>query len=222
VFLDYALSQLPAAPARVLEVGCGAEGGLTPALADAGYDVLGIDPDAPDGPVFRRVTLEGLDDPGPFDAVVAGRVLHHVEPLGPALDKLARLAPILVVDEFACDRIDRAAREWHRREYKALVAAGASPGGPEDLDVWGGAHAGLHPYGLLRAELDRRYEEREFHWRPYLYRWLVSRETKEREEEAIATGGIQPIGFRYTGVSRAALSADRSEEPNTRRLRVAT
>ena len=222
MFVDYALSQLPPPMARVLEVGCGAEGGLTPTLADAGYDVLGIDPDAPDGPLFRRVTLEELDEPGPFDAVVAGRVLHHVDPLGPALDKLVGLAPLLIVDEFDCDRIDGPARRWHRREYERLAAAGKDPGGPSDLDVWGGAHAGLHPYRVLRAELDRRYEEREFHWRPYLYRWMFSRETKERENEAIATGAIQPIGFRYTGASRAAFNADRSEEPKTRRLRVAT
>jgi len=222
VFLDYALSQLPPPRARVLEVGCGAEGGLAPALADAGFDVLAIDPDAPERPPFRRVTLEELDYPGPFDAIVAGRVLHHVDPLGPALDKLAGLAPLLIVDEFDCDRVDGPARRWHRGEYERLAAAGERPGGPPDLDLWRGAHAGLHPYRVLRAELDRLYEEREFHWRPYLYRWLVSRETKAREEEAIVTGAIQPIGFRYTGASRAVFNAGRSGEPKTRRLRVAT
>lgn len=200
MFVAYALTHLPAPPARVLEVGCGRDGGLAPALARSGYDVLAVDPDAPEGPIFRRVTLEELDDPGPFDAVVAGRVLHHVDPLGPGLDKLARLAPLLVVDEFACDRVDDPAREWHRAEYAALVAAGAAPGGPEDLDVWRAAHAGLHPYGVLRAELDRRYEERDFHWRPYLYRWMLSGDTKAREEHAIETGAIRPIGFRYVGV----------------------
>jgi 2-polyprenyl-3-methyl-5-hydroxy-6-metoxy-1,4-benzoquinol methylase len=46
-FLEFVLSRLPRAPARVLEVGCGIEGGVTPALAACGYDVLGIDPDAP-------------------------------------------------------------------------------------------------------------------------------------------------------------------------------
>jgi hypothetical protein len=199
MFLTYALSHLPPAPARILEVGCGADGGLAPSLAAAGYDVLAIDPDAPEGPLFRRVTLEALDDPGPFDAVVAGRVLHHVDPLGPALDKLAELAPLLIVDEFACDRVDAAARDWHRREYGALVEEGVSPFGPEDLDVWRAAHAGLHPYGVLRAEFDRRYEERDFHWRPYLYRWLRSPDTKAREEQAIETGEIQAIGFRYAG-----------------------
>ena len=182
----------------MLEVGCGPDGGLAPGLAAAGYDVLAIDPNAPEGPLFRRVTIEELDDPGPFDAVVAGRVLHHVAPLGPALDKLAGLAPLLIVDEFASDRVDDAARAWHRQVYAEL----AEPGGPRDLDDWRVAHPGLHVYTLLRAELDARYEESHFEWRPYLYRWLLEDGAKEREERAIEAGVIQPIGFRYTGVTR--------------------
>ena len=59
-FLDFVLERLPQAPARVLEVGCGPEGGVTPALAKAGFDVLGIDPRAPGGSLFRGVTLEEI------------------------------------------------------------------------------------------------------------------------------------------------------------------
>src|SRR6266542_1582962 len=73
-FTEFALSQLPGPPRRVLEVGCGYQGGVAPALAAAGYDVLAIDPDAAEGPLYRAIALEELDDPGPFDAVVAGRV----------------------------------------------------------------------------------------------------------------------------------------------------
>src|SRR5438034_5519800 len=69
-FTEFTLSQLPPVPQRVLEVGCGPEGGVAPALARAGHDVLAIDPDAPAGPHYRQITLEELDDPGPFDAVV--------------------------------------------------------------------------------------------------------------------------------------------------------
>jgi hypothetical protein len=201
-FLEYALSQLPAAPARVLEVGCGSEGGLAPALSAAGYDVLAIDPHAPDGPLFQRVTIEELADAGPFAAAVAGRVLHHVDPLGPALHKLAGLAPLLIVDEFAWDRVDDAARNWHRHEYEELAASGAEPGGPRDLDDWRAAHPGLHPFDVLRAELDARYEERDFAWRPYLYRWLSTAGVREREERAIEAGVIPSIGFRYAGSAR--------------------
>jgi 2-polyprenyl-3-methyl-5-hydroxy-6-metoxy-1,4-benzoquinol methylase len=56
---------LPAAAARVLEVGCG-RGDLARACAHAGHRVVAIDPDAPDGDLFRTTTLEDLTDPEPF------------------------------------------------------------------------------------------------------------------------------------------------------------
>ena len=68
-------------------------------LAEAGYDVLGVDPHAPEGTRFRRSEFQALH--GEFDAVVAARVLHHVRPLGEGLDKLASLGSLLLVDEFA-------------------------------------------------------------------------------------------------------------------------
>jgi Methyltransferase domain len=205
-FVDYVLGQLPPAPARVLEVGCGEEGGVAPSLAAAGYHVLAIDPRAPEGPLYRRTTLEELDDPGPFDAAVAGRVLHHVHPLGPALDKLVALAPLLVVDEFAFDRIDAAAREWYAGRYAALAAAGgAPPDAPPDLDAWRHAHADLHPYEAVRSELDARYETRDFEWRPYLYRWLRAPGTEELERALVEAGSLPAIGFRYVGVASPAM-----------------
>ena len=41
-------TRLPAAPARVVEVGCGSLGGFVPMLRAHGYDAVGIDPQAPD------------------------------------------------------------------------------------------------------------------------------------------------------------------------------
>ena len=202
-FVDYVLEHLPPAPARILEVGCGEEGGVAPDLAAAGYDVLAIDPRAPEGPLYRRVSLEELDGSGPFDAAVGGRVLHHVDPLGPALDKLVGLAPVLILDEFACNRIDASARDWYRERYLDVAVGGVVPHAPESLEDWEAAHAGLHPYPVLRRELDRRYDERDFSWRPYLYRWLRDAETKLLEERLIAAGNLQPIGFRYTGVAKS-------------------
>jgi hypothetical protein len=46
--------QLPSAPATVLEVGCGPLGGVVPALLDGGYDAVGVDPEAPEGPTTSR------------------------------------------------------------------------------------------------------------------------------------------------------------------------
>src|ERR1700755_52070 len=42
-FATFVLDQLPPPPRRVLEIGCGREGGLVELLAARGYDVLGVD-----------------------------------------------------------------------------------------------------------------------------------------------------------------------------------
>jgi SAM-dependent methyltransferase len=204
-FTEFTLSHLPHAQQRVLEVGCGHEGGVAPALAAAGHEVVAIDPNAPEGPFYRQVTLEDFDDPGPFDAVVAGRVLHHVHPLGPALDKLVGIAPLLVLDEFAWNHMDETSVDWYEGQHRLLVAAGRTPKGPPDLGEWHRRHEGLHPYETLRAEVDARYEERYFEWRPYFYRWLDGTASEALEAGLIDAGAIRPIGFRYVGRTRSNL-----------------
>jgi len=199
-FIDFVLSQLPPAPARVLEVGCGEEGGVTPALADAGYDVLGIDPRAPKGPLFRRVTLDELE-PDRYDAVVAGRVLHHVVDLDAALDKLAAAAPLLILDEFAWERMDEPTIDWYEGQYRMLQLAGSEPPGPPDLAKWRREHADLHPSDALRAALDTRYDARHFEWRPYLYRWLGGPAALALEQMLVDSDLIRALGFRYAGTS---------------------
>ena len=201
-FSDYVLRQLPPPPLRVLEIGCGDQGGVTPALVAAGYDVLAIDPRAPEGPNYRRVTLEELA-PEPFDAVVAGRVLHHVTPLGPALAKLAKLAPLLVADEFAWNLIDTGAQQWYERLYQERCDAGENPTGPQDLDEWRWRHADLHSSETLQSELDAVCETVEFEWRPYLYHWL-GQEIEPRERAAIDAGELPAIGYRFTCRTRSA------------------
>jgi SAM-dependent methyltransferase len=200
-FARFVLLQLPPSRVRVLEVGCGRHGGVAPALADAGHEVLAIDPDAPPGPHYRRTTLEELDETGQFDAVVAGRVLHHLEPLAPALDKLVALAPLLLLDEFAWNHIDGPTAEWYESRHRALAAQGRDPQGPADLAEWRAKHPDLHPYEMLRTEIDARYAERYFEWRPYFYRWLRDADTEALEERVIASGAIRPIGFRYVGIA---------------------
>jgi SAM-dependent methyltransferase len=160
--IDFVLSQLPPPPADVLEVGCG-EGDLAWALDAAGYEVVAVDPEAPDGRIFRRTTIEAFDEAGPFDAVVASLSLHHVENLGGVLDKLLRLTSgPLILNEHAWDRLQPMTPEWEEE------------------------HAGLHGYGAMRAELDARFEERFFEWRPYPV------DGKE----------VPGLGFRYVGVTR--------------------
>src|SRR5437763_11672473 len=89
----FVFDQLPPPPRRVLEIGCGRDGGLVEQLVAHGYDALGVDPEAPQGARFAQAEFQTLD--GAWDAVVAGRVLHHVNPLDESLDKLAQLAPLL-------------------------------------------------------------------------------------------------------------------------------
>ena len=200
-FAGFVLVQLPAPPARVLEVGCGEEGGIASTIAEAGYDVLAIDPDAPFGPLYRQIRLEELNDAEPFEAAAAGRVLHHVHPLSPALDKLAAIAPLVVIDEFAWNHMDAATVDWYERRHRQLREAGQEPKAPAVLPrEWLARHPDLHPYETLRRELDSRYEPRHFERRPYLYRWLRDPATRALEEAAIAAGAIQPIGWRYAGV----------------------
>jgi SAM-dependent methyltransferase len=192
---DWVRSQLPPAPARVLEVGCGS-GELARALAAAGHDVLAIDPVAPDGPILRRTTIEELDEPGPFDAVVASRSLHHVHDLDAVLAKLARLAPLLVLNEFAWDRLDAPTARW----YDEHRARSANP--PPPAAEWRRRHGELHGFETLRGGLAKRFAEREFAFVPYLSRYLHLPELEAHETELIAAGTINALGFRYVGVAR--------------------
>jgi SAM-dependent methyltransferase len=195
----FVLSQLPPTPARVLEVGCG-DGELARGLAARGYEVVAIDPRAPAGDLFRRVSLEQFTDPGPFDAVVANRSLHHIHDLPGALDKVARVlgpAGQLIVHEHAWDRVDEPTASWYLKKRSA--AGRGAPSSPEAcLAHWRDDHAGLHGYTALREALDRRFTQRFFAWAPYLYGELG--DAVEQEERAlIDAGAIQATGFYYVG-----------------------
>ncbi len=204
-FPAFVLAQLPPAPSRVLEVGCG-DGTLALELAEAGYDVLAIDPIAPEGEIFRRTTLEEFDDPGPFAAVVASRSLHHVHDLDAGLDRIvALLEPggLLLVDEFAPDRLDGDTIDWWYGQRRA-VAAARGKGAPASLEVFreeqARQHDEHHGYDAMRPALDARFDERSFSWEPYLYRELGGVSTRALEETLIKTGAIQATGYRYAGV----------------------
>jgi hypothetical protein len=163
---QFVLQHLPPPPARVVDVGCGDLGGFVPALVQAGYDAVGVDPRAPSAERYLQIDFRELD--GDFDAAVAARVIHHLHPLDASLDKLAALAPLLVVDEFAWDLIDADVQAWYEATHRELPHAA----GPPSLDEWRARHSDLHPHGAVLAALRARYEERALEWRPYFPRWL--------------------------------------------------
>lgn len=198
---DFVLAHVPPVPARVLEVGCG-RGDLARALAAAGYEVTAIDPEAPEGPLFRRVTLEDFAEPELFDVVVASRSLHHGADLADAADKIAALlrpGGVLVLNEFAKERLEGPTAEWYYAQRRALAAAGgrAAPGTFEECLYE--EHADIHAYGDMWLELDRHFGERAFVWVPYLHDELGEVVTEELERSLIEAGAIQATGFRYVG-----------------------
>jgi SAM-dependent methyltransferase len=190
----FVLSSLPPPPARVLEVGCGA-GELALTLDAAGYDVVAVDPQAPEGPIFRRMRLEELDDPGPFEAAIARYSLHHMHELEAAVARIAALlrpGGKLVLEEFGWDRVDGATAAWIAEQQGGESAAAT-------LADWRAEHEGLHGYEQMRRALEGRFAERSFEWRPYLSRSLGRPELEAGEREAIDRGAISAVGFRYTG-----------------------
>ncbi len=203
------LAELPPPPARVLEVGCG-NGALARAVDDAGYEVVAIDPGAPDGEIFRPLKLEEVDDDERFDAVVAARSLHHLTDLDAGLDKIAALlAPggAIVVDDFGWDRLDETTADWFYGQRRALAAAGRLPTAPKGVgecrEEWEAEHLGLHGYEAMRTALDMRFHERSFAWVPLLYRYLDGVAAESLERTLVEADAISALGFRYVGVLAA-------------------
>jgi ubiquinone/menaquinone biosynthesis C-methylase UbiE len=183
----------------VLEVGCG-DGELALALAAAGHDIVAIDPEAPLGAIFRRLTLEELAPSAPFDAVVASFSLHHIADIEAAADKVAAmLVPEgrFVVNEFAWERLDGRAAGW-----VAGLLGGVSV--PDLAGKWEEEHRDLHTGAAVLDALERRFDRLRLEWVPYIARMLRRPELEADEARAIAAGTLDPVGFRWIGRLRSA------------------
>ncbi|MGH2756069.1 MAG: class I SAM-dependent methyltransferase [Actinomycetota bacterium] len=200
---DFVATALPSPPARVLEVGCG-KGDLARYLSSLGHVVTAIDPEAPPGPIFRKVSLEGFSEEDTFDAVVASRSLHHVPDLDAGLRKihtLLRRAGVLVLNEFAWERMDRETADWY---LSHIERAGSEPPSllPESFpDAWIAEHEGMHTSDEMREGLDGIFHMKLFEWVPYVSVHYLERDDLLGEERRlIGLGRIQPLGFHYVGL----------------------
>jgi SAM-dependent methyltransferase len=185
--------ELPPPPARVLEVGCG-DGELARALAGDGYDMVAVDPKAPEGAIFRQTTIEELGEEGIFDGAVASLSLHHVHDLGLAVARVqSALRPDspFVVREFAWNFVDEPTARW---DY-------ARRGREGGLAEWVAEHDHLHPFEAMRSALDGRFRERSFAWGPYLSEFEEGKDHAAEEQRLIEAGEIRAIGFVYVGLA---------------------
>jgi len=214
-------ASLPAAPAWVLEIGCGPLGGFVPRLEQAGYRATGVDPEAPPGPSYRQVEFERYDLPGQVAAVVACTSLHHVADLSATLDLVeAALAPggVAVIVEWARERFDEATARWcfarlpgpgddHPGWLHHRQAEWRESGQSWDacLRSWEQAE-GLHAGQDILDQLDARFDSRPASYGPFFFPELAG--ISEADEQAAIDGGlIQANRIQYAGRRRGRTPA---------------
>lgn len=203
---------LPAAPARVVEVGCGPLGGFVPRLAQAGFEATGVDPQAPDGQSYRQARFEDVSFPGQAEAIVACLALHHVGDLGRILGLVhGSLVPggRVIVVEPARERFDEATARWC---FDRLPQVGDSSGSlhqrraewrasglpwEEFMRSWIKAK-GLYTERAILRELDARFTRGTVSFAPYFFPDLDG--TSEADEQAaIDAGLIRANRLQYVG-----------------------
>jgi SAM-dependent methyltransferase len=187
--IAYVRATLPPPPGRVLEIGAG-DGELAVALADAGYEVVAIDP-ASEIEAVRPVALHELDEPdASFDAAVAIVSLHHVEPLEESFARLAALVRpggLLVIDEVDFERFDeRAARWWLDHADRD----------DDPAEMVAAVRGHMHTLARLSEALAPHFATGEPIRGPYLYRWHLPPGLREPEVDLIAAGALPATGAR--------------------------
>jgi SAM-dependent methyltransferase len=212
----FVASRLPAAPARVLELGCGPAGGFVPSLRASGYEAIGIDRNAPAGPDYRQSDFERYTPGEPADAIIASRSLHHVGNVEEVLGHVAaslRPGGLVIVAEWDWERFDEATARWcfERLDQSEAAESGwlqrrargwRESGEPWDayFAAWANGHGLQHAEGIL-AGLDRHFDEVESERGPYFHADLAG-VSEEDELAAIEAGEIAATGIRYIGTRR--------------------
>lgn len=202
-------SWLPPGPATVVEIGCGSLGGFVPAMNADGYDAVGVDPAAPEGPAYRPVEFERVELPARVDAMVASTSLHHVADPASVLERVAGALGgdgLVIVVEWDWEAFDEGTARWClerevqpdgwlRRRLDAWAESGQS--WESAFQGWAVEH-GLHGTRGLVAELDRRFERVVFDRGPYLFTELVDTSASD-EQRAIDAGEIPALRIDYVG-----------------------
>lgn len=223
-------SKLTLPGARLLEVGCG-NGQVAQALQRQGASVRAIDisEKAIDEARARGVDAVQTDileyrDNERFDAVIAVRSLHHVQPLAVALERIRHLLKpggSLVLDDFAAELVDEETASW-LCYVKALLAKtgtfkengnghGKVDSLTDPLEQWRHHHFVEHhvtPSFQMRPLLTEAFAEVEEETCPYLYNYVL-RKLKpgeagaklgelvlDWEKHLIECGVIKAIGWR--------------------------
>jgi SAM-dependent methyltransferase len=204
-------SHLPDAPGRALELGCGHLGGHVPSLRARGYDAIGIDPEAPEGPHYQRTTFESAELPEQVEAVVASTSLHHVADAAEVIDRIAatlRRGGTLVVVEWAWERFDPQTAEWCFERLQANAEEGWLHRRRDEWvtsqDDWQTYVHGwaeqehLHRGDTLLRLLDQRFARRLLEEGPYFFPDLADT-TEAEEQAAIDSGEIRAGRIDYVG-----------------------
>ncbi len=205
--------QLPPPPAMIAELGCGEAGGQLTALLSVGYDAAGVDPEAPEGPAYRRIAFEDYWPDTPVDAVIASLSLHHVADPAAMLDHVGHvLAPggTLVVIEWISECFDEATAQWC---FRHKLRDSTQPGAwlAELRTEWAESalpwevfrrgwleRRGLHSASAIRQALDARFVTTHDSSGPYYFPDLLDADATA-ERAAIDTGAIKAGCLRYTG-----------------------
>jgi len=192
---EWVRANLPAPPARVLEIGAG-EGELARSLRTSGYDTTAIDPKSEVADV-KGIALVDLPQQGDrFDAALAVVSLHHVDPLEASIERLAAaLAPgaPLLVDEFDAVQLDERAAAWWLEQRRAR--GDEDPETPEELGPK--MQARVHSIELIVRVLRRWFEIGPLERGTYLYRWRLDESLRPVEEDLVARGELPLTGVRF-------------------------
>lgn len=206
-------AQLPEPPASVIEIGCGPQGGLIPRLTAEGYQAVGVDPEAPESPDYRRMGFEVYQPPQRVHAVIASLSLHHVADLRLVLDRLAAsLLPsgVIIVAEWSWESFDAPTARWyfsrltpvigdpdflHQRQQEWIAS-----GLPWDAyyQRWAQQQEHCHTGAEILRELHTRFDTRTCEEGPYFSDDLLDTD-RQTEQAAIDAGTIQATGIRYVG-----------------------